>query len=81
VQLSELLIYIHGYGLVLILSVADIRLRNMANKTVYQQRGRPFAKGESGNPGGRPIGSRNKTTIALENLLDGQAEAINSESG
>lgn len=52
----------------------------MANKTVYQQRGRPFAKGESGNPGGRPIGSRNKTTIALENLLDGQAEALTQKA-
>jgi hypothetical protein len=53
----------------------------MADNTEKKQHGRPFAKGESGNPGGRPVGSRNKTTIALENLLDGQAEAINSESG
>jgi hypothetical protein len=35
-------------------------------------RGRPFEKGNSG----RPRGSRNKTTSALEALLDGQAEAI-----
>ena|ERR1041385_8170377 len=38
----------------------------------YKLRGRPF---ENGNPG-RPRGARNKTTLALESLLDGQAEAI-----
>jgi len=36
------------------------------------RRGRPF---ENGNPG-RPRGARNKTTVTLEQLLDGQAEAI-----
>jgi hypothetical protein len=35
-------------------------------------RGRPFA---SGNPG-RPKGARNKNTLALEALLDGEAEVI-----
>jgi hypothetical protein len=39
-------------------------------------RGRPFAKGESGNPLGRPQGARNQTTLALEALLDGEAEKI-----
>jgi hypothetical protein len=39
-------------------------------------RGRPFAPGESGNPNGRPKGSRNKATIASEALLDGEAEAL-----
>ena len=41
-----------------------------------KQRGRPFEPGVSGNPHGRPKGSRNKTTVALEALLDGEAEAI-----
>jgi hypothetical protein len=39
---------------------------------------KPKARGKSfvkGNPG-RPRGARNKTSIALEQLLDGQAEAI-----
>jgi len=40
-----------------------------------QPRGRPF---EKGNPG-RPRGSKNKTTAALEALLDGQAEAITNK--
>lgn len=35
-----------------------------------------FRKGQSGNPGGRPIGSRNKATEIAEQLLDGEAEAL-----
>ena len=41
-----------------------------------QQAGVPFKPGQSGNPKGRPKGSRNKTTLAVEALLDGEAEAI-----
>jgi hypothetical protein len=51
-------------------------MTSTAEKTAKKQRGRPFEKGQSGNPIGRPAGSRNKTTIAMENLLDGEAEAI-----
>ena len=35
-----------------------------------------FKLGESGNPSGRPKGARNKSTIAAEALLDGEAETI-----
>jgi F0F1-type ATP synthase gamma subunit len=35
-----------------------------------------FQKGQSGNPAGRPRGSRNKTTVLMQNLLEGEAEAI-----
>ncbi|GEO18403.1 DUF5681 domain-containing protein [Microvirga aerophila] len=37
-----------------------------------ETRGKPFEPGYAG----RPKGSRNKTTLALEALLDGEAEAI-----
>lgn len=33
-----------------------------------------FAKGYSGNPAGRPPGTRNKATEAAELLLDGEVE-------
>jgi hypothetical protein len=39
-------------------------------------RGRPFEPGQSGNPSGRPKGARNKTTVAVETLLDNEAEAL-----
>ncbi len=39
-------------------------------------RGRPFRKGESGNPAGRRRGSRNHKTQLAELLLEGEAEAL-----
>ena len=39
-----------------------------------------FQPGQSGNPEGRPRGARNKATLALENLLDGQAEALTQKA-
>ena len=38
--------------------------------------GKPFKQGQSGNPAGRPKGARHRTTLAMEALLDGEAEAL-----
>jgi len=40
----------------------------------------PFEKGKSGNASGRPPGSRNKTMLAMEVLLDGQMEALTQKA-
>ena len=41
-----------------------------------QRRGRPFARGQSGNVAGRPRGARNRATILAEALSDNDLSAI-----
>ena len=48
----------------------------LAENTARKQRGRPFEPGKSGNPKGRPKGSRNQATLLAEALLDGEAETL-----
>src|SRR5215207_8257838 len=36
----------------------------------------PFEKGQSGNPAGRPRGSRGRATMALQDMLERDAESI-----
>lgn len=45
-------------------------------KTNRKQGGGRFKPGQSGNPKGRPVGSRHKATLAAQELLDGEAQAI-----
>jgi hypothetical protein len=47
-----------------------------AENTAEKQRGRPFQKGFSGNPNGKPKGSLNKTNLMMRALLESEAEAI-----
>jgi hypothetical protein len=47
-----------------------------AQNGAHKARGRPFERGRSGNASGRPKGHRNKATMAMEELLDGEAEAL-----
>ena len=42
--------------------------------TPHRGPGRPFLPGQSGNPAGRPKGSRNKHTLAAEALMPGKLE-------
>lgn len=39
-----------------------------------------FKPGQSGNPRGRPKGARNRTTLAAEALLDGQAQQLTQKA-
>jgi hypothetical protein len=39
-------------------------------------RGKPFRKGQSGNPAGKLKGTRNAATLAAEALLDGESAAL-----
>ncbi len=48
----------------------------VAEKSAKKQRGEPFKPGQSGNPAGKPQGTRNKTTMAAQAFLDGEAEAL-----
>jgi Family of unknown function (DUF5681) len=48
----------------------------VADNAAPKQRGRPFQKGQSGNPAGMPKGTRHKATRAIEALLEGEAEAL-----
>ena len=38
--------------------------------------GKPFEPGQSGNPAGKAKGTRNRTTVALETILQDEAESI-----
>ena len=52
------------------------KVKRDAAKTDEKQRGVPFKPGRSGNPNGRPAGSRNRATLAIEALLEGEGEAL-----
>jgi hypothetical protein len=40
----------------------------------------PFHPGQSGNPAGKPKGTRNRATLAVEALLEGEAEALSRKA-
>jgi hypothetical protein len=49
------------------------------NSTAMRRRrgpGKPFRPGHSGNPTGKPKGTRHRATMIAEQLLDGEAESL-----
>jgi len=49
---------------------------SVPEKTGRKQAPGRFTPGQSGNPAGKPRGARNKTTLAIEALLEGDAEKL-----
>jgi hypothetical protein len=47
-----------------------------ADNSPRRQRGRPWPKGVSGNPRGPGTGSRNRASLVLDHMADGEAEAV-----
>lgn len=48
----------------------------MADEAQKKQRGRPFPKGVSGNPAGRPKGAKDHATRMVQALLDSRAKEV-----
>jgi len=49
---------------------------NRGGKQRRRGPGRRFQPGQSGNPAGKPKGTRNRATVLAEQLLDGEAETM-----
>lgn len=62
------------------------KVRGMADNSVPEQqeqqkqpkrgRGRPFEKGRSGNPAGRPRGAGKRASQAMQEVLDAETQAL-----
>jgi hypothetical protein len=48
----------------------------MTENAERKQGGAKFKPGQSGNPAGKPKGARHKVTLAIEALLEGEADAL-----
>ena len=73
----------HGFEAATTVALFDMRVGDGAKAApaakapkARKQRGRPIKKGRSGKPAGRSQGSRNKATLAVEALLDGEVEGL-----
>jgi hypothetical protein len=47
-----------------------------AENSVEKQRGRPFPRGVSGNPRGKPRGARHRLTLLAERIMEDDAEDV-----
>lgn len=65
---------------VLLAEQSTLNVRPVTENAAAKQRrrgsGRPFRPGQSGNPAGKPKGTRHRATMLAERLLDGEAEAL-----
>ena len=54
----------------------------MAENSVRKQRGpgKPFQKGQSGNPAGKPKGARHAVSTMVDALIEGEAEALTQKA-
>jgi hypothetical protein len=48
----------------------------VSENAAVKQRGRPFAKGQSGNPAGKQPGTRHRVTVLAEQLMADDAEGV-----
>jgi hypothetical protein len=60
------------FGRLTVCAMAD----NLAAMQRRRGLGKPFLPGQSGNPAGKPKGTRHRATMLAEQLLDGEAEAM-----
>jgi hypothetical protein len=51
-------------------------LRHARARPRQEEQPMPFQKGQSGNPAGRPRGSRNRPRARVQSLLEGKAEDV-----
>jgi len=58
------------------LAVDSLQISAKTAKPKRRPNAGQFAKGQSGNPAGRPRGRRNNATLAIAALLEGEAEAL-----
>ncbi len=58
------------------LNAFQLKGAGMAETTAPKQRGKPFQRGKSGNPRGRPAGSRHVALVALDAIGEAAAQAV-----